>query len=128
MFRVSCLVFRVRTLNSKLSGSGSANLNLHRLYFLIIALALIPDSFRSFFFQFPVDEAEGSRTEQVSSLSDIDQVIQLIFFCSAHFIHLFHSSLSRKPLPLASLPADSDIKRGSPVLNAFSARCRQSFL
>ena len=34
--------------------------------------------------QLPVAEAVGSNTEQVSFLSDTDQVIQLILFFSAH--------------------------------------------
>ena len=49
-------------------------------YPLRYSLVLVPDSLRSPSFQWPSEPAEGCRTEQVSSLSDTDQVIQLRLF------------------------------------------------
>src|SRR5215217_7973741 len=97
-------------------------------YFLINVLAFIPDSFRSSSFHPPTAAAVFFKTEQVSSLSETDQVIQLSLFFSAHSIQRFHSASSMGPLPLASIPADSEIKTGIPFRRAYSVRSRNSCL
>ncbi len=84
------------------------------LYFLMSSLAFMPDGFRSLASQLPVEDADGNNTEQVSSLSDTDHVIQLILLLSAQVIHAFHSVSFSGPLPVASIPADSEINMGSP--------------
>src|ERR1044072_1184668 len=98
------------------------------LYLRIISLDLIPDSFRSSSFHPPLDEAVFFNTEQVSSLSETDHTSQLILFCSHQLIHRCHSSSFNGPSPVASMPADSEIKIGIPFASAESQRSRSHCL
>ena len=86
-------------------------------YFLKYSRVRTPDSFRSCNNHLPSEPAEGFITPLDSFLSEIDQVIQLKPRASIQSIHFCHSILSMGPSPVASVPADSEIKTGYSFIN-----------
>lgn len=57
----------------------------------ISSLTIFPHSFKLLSLQFPFDDAVVSSMEQVSSLSETDQVTKLMLFFFIHPTHLYHS-------------------------------------
>lgn len=78
--------------------------------------------------QLPVDWAPGNSMEQVSSLSEIDQLTQLTLFLSIVSSHFRYSSRSNGPSPEASIPAHSLTNTGKPPFTAVSNLLRSPSL